>query len=382
VTALCEDVSCLGEADSPVLLTVDQVDTWEPSHDLDTNQSGFPLPGGVRVRTPVEGRVEELELQHREANPTRSPSKASDRHSWSVQPGSHQPATGAVRDFIYRPVAPATAIPWPQVLLIDIDGDVDSTMSVPWSVAFHRAIAARLPEPAPSLITGVYPPGSQPPANRIAIHLLPATPVTAQPLERPAFAILVPVDATSEDLAALQAALRGMRRIHSRLGQLRLLGEPRPVSARDFWCRPAAGYTRFHRPLPALVPEVRRQRSRDSRRWTLSDAAALSVAYVFRDRFRSTLQRSDAHFEAVRVVAESGFAIHEVHAIRDSRVDRFAHKTPQGVVVQPYTGLVDLAGLAPPTALIALGQSRHLGGGLLFPEDLLAPVARARGLVS
>ena len=37
---------------------------------------------------------------------------------------------------------------------------------------------------------------------------------------------------------------------------------------------------------------------------------------------------------------------------------------------QCWTGLVDLGTLAPPTAVVAVGQSRHLGGGLLEPVDV------------
>lgn len=380
LTGLCADVACLGESDSPVQLSVAPREQWVPDLVLDPQQSGFPTPGGVAVRTPVAGRVAELERDYELANPPKPPTVAADRYSPGLASVSPRPAAGAVRQLVYRSSVPEPTVPWPQVLLVNVDGELDTLLSVAWSVAFHRALVARVPEPAPSLITGRYPSPAVAPANRLALHVLPAPPTASPWLTRTVFAVMLPTGASSADLDALDAALRGLSRVYGRQGQVRLVGAPRLVDAAKFWIPPGPGCVRFWRPLPALVPEVRRQRNQSNRRWTLADAAALSAAYVFRDRLALEHSGPDRHGGAVRAATAAGFAIHEVHAIRDSQLDRYAHKTPAGVTVQPYTGLVELGKLAPVGALLALGQSRHLGGGLLFPEDLPLPVARARGL--
>lgn len=383
VGELCGDVSCLGEADAAVQLTAMRRERWVPQLLLDPDQSGFPAPGGISVRTPAEGRVDELERDYEDAYPRKRPSAAADRFSVGQVPTSPRPSSACVRSMIYRSDDPEPEVPWPQVLLVETDADLDPVRSVAWSVAFHRALVARLPEPAPGLITGRYPGPTGAPANRVAIHVLPASPAASPWLVRTVFAVMLPAGAVSSDLAALEAAWRGMDRVYGRQGRVRLVGTPRLVGGAQFWNPQADGFVRFWRPLPALVPEVRRQRRRDHL-WTLADAAALSAAYVFRDRLAANRDErgSERYAAAAQAATAAGFAIHEVHAIRDSHLDRYAHKTPAGVTVQPYTGLVDLGTLAPDTALVALGQSRHLGGGLLFPEDLPIPVARVRGLMN
>ena len=382
LAGLCADVACLGESDSPVQLSLASSEQWVPALLLDPQQSGFPAPGGLAVRTPAAGRVAELERDYEASNPPQPPTMVADKYRAGQGSLCPRPSAGSVRQLVYRSSVSEPTVPWPQVLLVEVDAELDTLLSVAWSVAFHRALVARVPEPAPSLITGRYPSPAVAPANRLALHVLPACPAISPWLTRTVFAVMIPAGATSADLDALEVALRGLSRVYGRQGQVRLVGVPRLVGAAQFWSPPVLGSVRFWRPLPALIPEVRRQRDRDHRQWTLADAAALSAAYVFRDRLALEHSGPDRHAGAVRAATAAGFAIHEVHAIRDSRLDRYAHKTPAGVTVQPYTGLVELGTLAPAGALLALGQSRHLGGGLLFPEDLPLPVARARGLTA
>ena len=54
----------------------------------------------------------------------------------------------------------------------------------------------------------------------------------------------------------------------------------------------------------------------------------------------------------------------------------YAHKMPKGVTAQPYTALVSVGDLLGDTGLAAVGQSRHLGGGLLVPADLPIELAQ------
>jgi CRISPR-associated protein Csb2 len=45
-------------------------------------------------------------------------------------------------------------------------------------------------------------------------------------------------------------------------------------------------------------------------------------------------------------------------------------------VIQPYRAVLNLGDLTGPRTIAAIGQSRHLGGGLLVPRDLPADIAR------
>jgi len=56
-------------------------------------------------------------------------------------------------------------------------------------------------------------------------------------------------------------------------------------------------------------------------------------------------------------------------------VGRFVHSVPRGHIVQPYS--LWMRTPDHPRAALALGQSRHLGGGLLVPFDLPETAVRA-----
>jgi CRISPR-associated protein Csb2 len=69
-------------------------------------------------------------------------------------------------------------------------------------------------------------------------------------------------------------------------------------------------------------------------------------------------------------VRAGGFAVASAVPVRDGDLSRFVHKIPEGLPLRPYRALIDLAGLAPPCGLMAIGQARHLGNGLLVPVDV------------
>ena len=48
----------------------------------------------------------------------------------------------------------------------------------------------------------------------------------------------------------------------------------------------------------------------------------------------------------------------------------YAYKLPRTLPAEPWRGVVDLGNLATDTTLVAIGQSRHMGGGLLVPFDV------------
>lgn len=372
---LCADVSCLGEADSPAVLEIADRSNWEPTHRLDLGDTAFPAPGGVAVRTPVSGRFDELEELHRAANPLKRPSVAQDRHAWGARPSSHAPGEVAVRECVYRAPDLVPDAPWAHAITIPVEGEAKAVDAVAWSVALHRAIVAHIRGGgAPAVITGRYD-GQAPPANRVAIHLVQPHPLRADESRVPTFVVMLPPEIDEAERELLEHALAGTRRVYRREGDLEL-GTLETLSAKSFWKPPRDGDVRHWRPTPALVPEVRRQGGTG---WSLQDAVALSVGHVFRDWFKPLVDGKAPRYRGLaQVVRDHGVRGCDLRVVRDSNVSRYVHKTPRDLVVQPVVGLIDVGHLVTPTALFAAGQSRHLGGGLMIPEDVPAAYDESR----
>lgn len=368
---LCEDVSCLGETDSPAVLELAPTDA---THTIAPEVGELASGDFMRVATPLAGRFDELESAHRASQTPARPTTV-DRHTWSQTPGSHRPPRDKVRPVAYAPVAPsrdARDLPWTHAVVLPVHGKVTipDTDRVLWATALHAAIASRLGDDAPPLVTGTYPKGAARPANRVAVHLMDLHDAEGDEM-RTCFVVMIPAGSSHDDIAWLAYALHRIDQVYvgrRRSGSVQQMELGRPSTVQEletFWPAPAAGKRRLWRPHPAFVPEVRRQPGD----WTLSDAAMLSIAFVVRDQIGSASGR-DRYRQLVDRVRDRGVSVSQARRIADSRVERYAHRMPKGVPAVPMVADVDMADLVPSRALFAIGQSRHLGGGLMWPVDV------------
>lgn len=402
---LCADVSCLGEGHSPVILECGNV---KPTHVRSDVTSRFD-PGGRRVRVPAEGRMAALDAAHYETTPARRPSIAADRHKSSELPNPSVPAKVGVAELRYRaPRRPSPTTPWTHAVVIFIDSvtphaDIDplqvtidgTAFSIPgddrvtWAVALHRAIVKRIGVTAPALITGRYPDGAPIPSNRAAIQVLDPTVLAWSSLAgvavgRTALAILVPGDAANDDILVLRDALQGLRSLWTRFGVAEVSIHPETVLCPTFWREPAAETTRLWAPSPAVVPDGAGGKARMG----ISDAILLSLAYVLRDQPIMDGLTGSGRQDRVAHLKDRGLSVHRAHRLAVDAA-RFVHKIPRGMVAEPCSAFIDLRGAdhetsgeeqhmpwsQPTTTLLAIGQSRHLGGGLLVPVDMPADLA-------
>lgn len=372
IVRLAEDVSCLGEADSPVVL---ETSGSAPTHAVALGVGRLTPGPYTRVATPMPGHFDELEEAHRLGQSKRPPRK--DTFGWGARPGAAPPPTERSREVAYRRIdaKEEPSSPWPFALHVPIEDPVGARTireaeSVRWCVAFHSALAARLGEDAPPIIIGNYPKGEQRPPNRVAVHLLREWAGAVGP----GFLVLLPLGIEEEHVARLQRALASLRKVYIRKTraddrQEARVGSSRLVSAESFWSSTESGHRRLWAPGPAIVPEVTRQTTS----WTLADAALLSVGFLLRDQFDFGGGK-DRYQNLVEQVSAAGVRAYRPRAVPSVKTEEFVHHMPQGVPVRPMTAFVDVAGLVPERALFALGQSRHLGGGLMHPIDLPEPL--------
>lgn len=371
VDLLLADVSCLGEADSPVVMELGDI---EPTHLRGGNQDGFAHPQDLQVRTPAAGRFDALQEQYTQGRRGKPPGPGKS-DGVGQMPFSPRPVVSSLRTMSYQEVDPVRAdVPWDRAWAFLVDRRVPADERVRWCVAIHRALVSRLGAEAPAVVTGHYGKGVAQPANRVAIQFVEG-PIQEAALQAGAVLVLAPTGCPPAELAALERAIAGLHEVRGgKLGVLHLERQG-VVDPANFWLPPHPGMRRRWRAVPAYVPETRRQRVPG---WTMADAALVSVGHLFRDRLEATDARGASRFTAMtQQVRRWGVRVVEANLIPDSRSERYVHKMPRDLVCQPVELVLDLAEVVSAETLLALGQSRHLGGGLLYPMDVGGDERRA-----
>lgn len=369
LTALCSDVPYLGTTESPVRLRAG-TDQVRPTHEL--AREAKPFEHGAEdqdIDACLPGRTAELVAAHarRTAAPRGGSRAAYGTDEWSI---SDVPPREAVAPVRYRRGGPSAGAPWSQAVLVPLSQRVPELYRVGWAVAAHRALIQLIGDGAPSLVTGEYPPGEVRPANRLALHLLDdSAPVLGGSTSAGALVILLPEDAKAADLEVVANAVDSLRSVRGPGGRLaRVTGQPRVLPGSGFWARPEPGRLRLWRTVPAAVPDTRGCRATE---WTFAHAALLSVGFVWKALMgRVSGRRDDYYRNLAQAVSDAGVAVVSARPVRTIEVGRYAHRVSPHAVVRPYAACLWLGDLATPTTVAAIGQSRHLGGGLLVPHDV------------
>lgn len=371
---LAADVSCLGEADSPVVLEVSEA---EPTHHLDRTATPFSR-GGTRVRSVSTGRLDALEKAYQESR--RRPRSESAKRN-GERTVLHPIPDNGLTTLVYRMPAPVSGLdkfaPWPLVAILPIrhGAPITERTAVKWCVTLRSALLSHLGDEAPPIITGRYPDTVPKPANRVALQYLPAGFVNHHEVEEAAFLVMLPRGIVPMDEENLLQRLKGIRGLRNNLGT-QALGPYKLVSGATFW--PENPAPTLWKPLTPLIPEVRARDRRCGRDpWTPYDTLHLSLGLLLRDLLGQTIpddETVDDPRATWRHLADTveglGFTVQDLYQLKDSKVSDFVHKAPAGMVIQPYRALLELAPSLSTTAIMAVGQSRHLGGGLLVPTFL------------
>jgi CRISPR-associated protein Csb2 len=364
--ALCPDVPHLGTTETPVRLTSSHTGT-EPTHTLD-REAGLFTGSGEDIDVPVAGRVDELKAAHAQAR-DRIPTIRQDAPTADERSASPVPPRAAAQAARYTPVhAPVSDAPWPEVLVLPLDRRIPERDKVGWAVATHRALIKSIGYGAPPLLTGAYPPGVARPTNRLALHLVDA-PRPDGNLAQSALAVLLPRDTEQTDLDAVLGALHNLTSIRGPRGEVAKLGHAKHHSGKQFWTEKAPGTLRLWRTTPPAVPDTRGQGAD----WTFAHAALLSLGFVWQGsaHLPRIPGRGAARYRAmVAAVNDAGAAAVRVEPFRTSAVQHYAHRVNEHAVVRPYHATLSVGSLGGDRTLQAIGQSRHLGGGLLVPLDL------------
>jgi CRISPR-associated protein Csb2 len=375
--SLCADVSHLGTAESPVRLRTGEA---EVTHRLDPEASLFS-GDGIECEVPRPGRTSALEQAYERAVGA-VPGVRSDGPGQAEEAIVAPAERSSLARARYVPLTPPVPdAPWPTVVLLPVEVAIPADRRVAWCVGLHRALVSLIGDGAPALVTGRYEAGVERPPNRLAIQYI-ASSIPAAPWRATAgaFALLVPSDADPADLATLERAIGSLDEVRlGPRGRIRFSQPAEFVRGDSFWAPIPEGTERVWVTDPAAIPDSRPVRGRP---WTIGDAALLSVGLVLRDRFERRRARAEWYGSLVDAVRSAGADVLEAHKLNSPDGARYVHRVTPETAVQPYRAALRLGSLAGERTIIAIGQSRHLGGGLLTPLDLPAgtpPADEARG---
>lgn len=326
------------------------------------------------LRVPAIGRTNALLEMYRNNNPRKFPTVASDKPKEEEKPENLPVTHECLTQVKYSTPEPEyPEVPWSRVILLEVEGEeLPPEEHVALCVALHRAIIAGIGYGASSFFTGKYPRGAEVPANRLAFHYIPAHYIQHLGIKNSVIAIMVPESASPEDLIQLGRSLNAVPHLWGRtFGKRKVYFGGQVINAHEFWPAVHAGYKRLWKPLTAIVPETRPVKKKDGgARWTLADSGLLSIAYVWRDKFNTFARGEQRYLELRNQVKEQSDAqVYQARTIH-TRPTVYVHKVPQNVMPQPWQGVLSLGNLANDRTIIALGQSRHLGAGLLVPYDV------------
>lgn len=388
---LCSEVPCLGETTSPVQLVV-TVGAERPTDSggrstramvLDANQESLD-PNVVDIRVPHIGRTTALIEAHL-ASRSGPPRPRQDGHAWTAYPAPSTLPPVGLRFAVYLPETPvAPELPWSRVVLIPMSldrglGDIPEDERVAFAVSVHRALIARIGTGAVPTITGAYDvSGGRRPPNRLGIQYL--NPSVTALMDLPGdmrsghlLALLFPADCDPTAEEQIRQAFEGWRHVrHLRRDIPLTVAGAFGLPADRFWRAPGAGTVRRWVTVTPAVPETRPQTLPDGQRWTLADAAAVSAGLLWRDRLDETRgRRGPELFAHLRqAVRGRGFRVRDLTQVTGRPARNYVHATPENLLIAPYRAVLDMGELLPDNGVVAIGQSRHLGGGLLIPLDL------------
>ncbi|NMN00681.1 CRISPR-associated protein [Bifidobacterium sp. DSM 109958] len=427
LAALAYEVPYLGEACSPVRLTVlskpsdfpegypfDKDHTWTR---VDADSMFTSTRPVQEFQAPDEGHLAELQAGYAAAYPKKLSDSSKKPPQWGTE-RIPMPNTLTVRT---RYIAyaepesdePANRIvhPWnlgffiPALMVGDdasqSDGVVDDWTPQPsslvaWCVALHRLLVRTWGYGASPMLTGRYAMKSvERPANNVAIQVLTAREreLVDESLrdQLPGFLLMLPHDMPQDEVNALAdvcASLQGQRLYYgSGQGTLQLGQADTTVDVDAVWRPVQPGCRRLWVPYPMCVSETRPIPDPDGShgKWTAAQGVALAIAHVWRDviagqlpdrrheELKSSVRRNWQYWDQAECVlnGQNRVRVYGAHGTYRSQMSDYVHKTQPNTLITGLSAQIafDEAWNVERTAL-AIGQSRHMGGGLLLPVDV------------
>jgi CRISPR-associated protein Csb2 len=247
-------------------------------------------------------------------------------------------------------------LPWPRAVWIPLSKAIGTADRARVAYRLHGALvnlfaADAVGAEVPAWVTGHH---EYEFANNVAYQYIPPFEVTGARHSRGTsggMLVLLPpeCDPPTRDKVAVMAGefwpLRGYGP-----------GSPVPVNPGQWWLPPADGGRRLWRTYPLMLSDTR---GKDM-------ALALAVKHLFRSRAQPP------RYAVITASRRDNFQIGDFYPTprRRRTADPATGTAKREAPVTGYTAVIALDDTVSPCAALALGKTRHMGGGLLLPVDV------------
>lgn len=415
LSSLCGEVPYLGEACSVVELRTHEdygfpVDAGKYVWTLSTDSALTSIfKKGKVFSFPKKGRLEDLKQAFAAANPAPKGKKKApivrDKEAEQNFLNEYLPLQTEEQARYLPPSLQeenALKAPWATAFYMEIDqvdngraknGKVEwkpeESEFVGWAVALHRFLVRQWGTDPSLALVGKYAPGAKRPANNVSIQIVDSgfKESYGQQLRkeiaenRPGFLILLPYDMAKADIQKLHdvcVRAKGKTLYYSPNKPTLRLGNTTVIDAAHLWKPVAEGMCRYWTIRPMAIAETRPvPDSKHNRKWGVREAICLALGHVWRDSYvpqTDATSREERYWDLVDAIKSktSHFRIFDWHAVYRVNMTDYAHHADSSNVLHGMQALVAISDGADSLdcAAMAIGQSRHLGGGLLVPVDL------------
>lgn len=376
LAAIAKEVPYLGGSDSPVSLSVGIVADL-PDECLKRTE---PLFEAEALDIPLPGRLNELDKAYKDQQ--KVPKKASGAEE--EQP--FQVPTLHVGTAYYMEESPkeptVVRIPWKHGYLLEMDRRVGREDYVSAATCLHRALVRQFGDALPLMLQKTHP-SSGGPANGLAIQVIPAdAPSSYIDTNHDWLLVMIPFEASADDEDRVARALSQITRLYDRgLGEIGVAFTGERINLASFWCQVSEGARRLFNTEPLFLADSRPPSGHKpgDGKWTVEDDARVAFGHVWRDHFLTEASGDKGRIELSGSVKSAGVSVFGGRVVPTNNIRRYTHKTPKGMMLVGERATIDMSCLNCDRCVCAIGQTRHLGGGLLYPLDIPSALSIGAG---
>ena len=242
------------------------------------------------------------------------------------------------------------------------------------SACLHRALVSRFGDDLPKALRYAR---LQPLANGLAIQVISAdAPSNCLGCDdgRDSLVVMIPSGTSLEVESLIANGLSKITRLYSkRLGSVDVVFTGERFDLDVFWDEVPQGSKRMFATEPLFLPDSRppSRAKNDGLKWTVDDDARVAFGHVWRDfGFLVASKGDQGRIDLSKSVVRLGVAVGGGRVVPTNNIRDYVHHTSKGALLVGAWALIDMSVLGHDRCLCSIGQTRHIGGGLLTPVDV------------